>query len=203
VSGALGNSTALIIVDLQNDFCPGGTLAVTGGDEIVPIINRYIGFFRERGWRIIASRDWHPRQTRHFAKFGGIWPEHCVQRTSGAVFRAGLLLPPHTLVFSKGMDPEMDDYSALQAINEEGTPMAQLLAREGIRHLYICGLATDYCVRESALEGLRLGFSITVLVDAVAGVDLRPGDSERALAELAASGAVLMAAEELFIKEAE
>jgi nicotinamidase/pyrazinamidase len=193
----LEDIAALIVVDMQNDFCPGGALAVTGGDEIVPVINRYIGFFRERGRPIIASRDWHPRQTRHFRKFGGIWPEHCVQRTSGAVFRAGLLLPPHTLVFSKGMDPESDDYSALQATNEAGAPMAEFLTREGIRELYICGLATDYCVRESALEGLRLGFSVTVLVDAVAGVDLRPGDSERALAELKKSGTLFARVGEL------
>jgi nicotinamidase/pyrazinamidase len=195
--GPLENNAALIIVDMQNDFCPGGALAVAGGDEIVPVINRYIGIFRERGYPIIASRDWHPSETRHFARFGGYWPEHCVQRTSGAVFRAGLLLPPHTLVFSKGMDPERDDYSALQATNGEGKPMTEFLGKEGIRELYICGLATDYCVRETALEGLRLGFSITVLVDAVAGVDLLPGDSQRALAELKASGALFARVGEL------
>lgn len=193
----MDNNAALIIVDMQNDFCPGGALAVAGGDEIVPVINRYIGIFRERGYPIIASRDWHPRETKHFARFGGIWPEHCVQRTSGAVFRAGLLLPPNTLVFSKGMDPERDDYSALQSTNEEGTPMTEFLGKEGIRELYLCGLATDYCVRETALEGLRLGFSITVLVDAVAGVDLLPGDSQRALAELEASGALFARVGEL------
>jgi nicotinamidase/pyrazinamidase len=193
----LDNSAALIIVDMQNDFCPGGALAVAGGDEILPVINRYIGIFRERGCPIIASRDWHPRETRHFVKFGGIWPEHCVQRTFGAVFRAGLLLPPDTLVFSKGIDPGRDDYSALQATKGEGAPMTEFLGEKGIRELYICGLATDYCVRETALEGLRLGFSITVLVDAVAGVDLLPGDSQRALAELKASGALFARVGEL------
>jgi len=184
---------------MQNDFCPGGSLAVAGGDEIVPVINRYIGIFRERGLQIIASRDWHPRETKHFKKFGGIWPEHCVQRSFGAMFRAGLLLPPDTLVFSKGMDPGRDDYSALQARNDAGTSMTEFLKKEGIRDLYISGLATDYCVRQTALEGLRLGFSITVLVDAVRGVDLHPGDSERALEELNAAGAGLMAIEELRI----
>jgi nicotinamidase/pyrazinamidase len=193
----LEDNSALIIVDMQNDFCPGGALAVAGGDGIVPVINRYIGIFRERGYQIIASRDWHPSETRHFVKFGGIWPEHCVQRTYGAVFRSGLLLPPHTLVFSKGMDPERDDYSALQAINGEGTSMTEFLGKELIRNLYICGLATDYCVRETALEGLRLGFSITVLVDAVAGVDLLPGDSERALEVLIAAGAHFTRVDEL------
>jgi nicotinamidase/pyrazinamidase len=199
--GPLDNNAALIIVDLQNDFCPGGALAVAGGDEIVPVINRYIGIFRERGYPIIASRDWHPSETKHFARFGGYWPEHCVQRTSGAVFRAGLLLPPHTLVFSKGMDPERDDYSALQATNEGGTPKSEFLGKEGIRELYICGLATDYCVRETALDGLRLGFSVTVLVDAVRGVDLQPGDSERALEELKAAGALFSGVGELLQRD--
>ena len=182
-------TSVLVIVDMQNDFCPGGALAVAGGDGIVPVINRYMELFRGKGWPIIASRDWHPRETRHFEEYGGIWPEHCVQRSFGAMFRAGLLLPPDILVFSKGMDPETDDYSALQARNDAGT-MAEYLNKEGIRDLYICGLATDYCVLQTALEGLQLGFSVTVLVDAVLGVDLRKGDSERALEELAAAGAV-------------
>jgi len=185
----LEKTSVLVIVDMQNDFCPGGALAVAGGDGIVPVINRYMELFRGKGWPIIASRDWHPRETRHFEKFGGIWPEHCVQRSFGAMFRAGLLLPPDILVFSKGMDPETDDYSALQARNDAGT-MAEYLNKEGVRELYICGLATDYCVLQTALEGLQLGFSVTVLVDAVLGVDLRKGDSERALEELAAAGAV-------------
>jgi nicotinamidase/pyrazinamidase len=186
---------------MQNDFCSGGALAVAGGDGIVPVINSYMALFREKGCPVIASRDWHPRETKHFEKYGGVWPEHCVQRSFGAMFRAGLLLPPDILVFSKGMDPDRDDYSALQGRNEAGT-MADYLHKEGIRGLYICGLATDYCILQTALEGLQLGFQITVLVDAVRGVDLRPGDSERALEELAAAGAVLMAAEELFVKEA-
>jgi nicotinamidase/pyrazinamidase len=193
----LKDNAALVIVDMQNDFCPGGALAVAGGDGIVPVINRYIGIFRERGLPIIASRDWHPRETKHFRKYGGDWPEHCVQRTSGAVFRPGLLLPPHTIVFSKGMDPERDDYSALQARKEDGTPMTEFLVRNGIRELYICGLATDYCVRETALEGLRLGFCVTVLVDAVAGVDLQFGDSEHALEKMKAAGAHFARAGEL------
>lgn len=97
----MDNNAALIIVDMQNDFCPGGALAVAGGDEILPVINRYIGIFRERGYPIIASRDWHPLETKHFARFGGIWPEHCVQRTYGAVFRAGLLCRPIPLSFPR------------------------------------------------------------------------------------------------------
>ncbi len=105
------------------------------------------------------------------------------------MFRASLRLPPDTLVFSKGMDPEKDDYSALHAQSEAGTPLPRFLADEGITHIHICGLATDYCVRQTALEGLRHGLAVTVLVDAVRGVDLEPGDSERALAEMTAAGA--------------
>jgi len=194
-------NSALVIVDVQNDFCPGGALEVYNADEIILVINRYMELFRGKGLPIIASRDWHPRETKHFEKFGGIWPEHCVQRSFGAMFRAGLLLPPDTLVFSKGMDPERDDYSALQARNDTGTSLTDFLKKVGIRELYICGLATDYCVRQTALEGLHLGFSITVLVDAVRGVELNPGDSKRALDELEAAGAVLMVVEDLFIKE--
>ena len=194
-------NSALVIVDVQNDFCPGGALEVYNADEIILVINRYMELFRGKGLPIIASRDWHPRETKHFEKYGGIWPEHCVQRSFGAMFRAGLLLPPDTMVFSKGMDPERDDYSALQARKDTGTSMTDFLKKVGIRELYICGLATDYCVRQTALEGLHLGFSITVLVDAVRGVELNPGDSKRALDELEAAGAVLMVVEDLFIKE--
>jgi nicotinamidase/pyrazinamidase len=188
----LADKSALIIVDMQNDFCPGGSLAVAGGDEIVPVINRYIEILRERGSTVIASRDWHPAKTGHFRKFGGLWPEHCVQGSFGAAFRSGLNLTPDTRVFSKGMDPEKDDYSALQARDEEGRSMARLLKEEGIELLYACGLATDYCVLQTVLEALRLGFDTKVLIDAVRGVDLNPGDSETALETMNSSGATLV-----------
>jgi nicotinamidase/pyrazinamidase len=181
--------SALLIVDVQNDFCPGGALGVTGGDDIIPLINRYIELFAKEGLPIIASRDWHPPVTKHFKEFGGIWPAHCVQGSTGAMFREGLRLPHDSLVFSKGMDPERDDYSALHARSDAGTPLPYFLKKEGIGRLYICGLATDYCIRQTALEGVRQGFAITVLVDAVRGVDLHPGDSERALVEIYAAGA--------------
>ena len=185
----MGNKSALLIVDMQKDFCPGGALGIKGGDEIIPIINCYIGLFMERVLPIIASRDWHPAKTKHFREFGGIWPAHCVQGSDGAMFTEGLLLPPETLVFSKGMDPDRDDYSALHARNDTETPLTEFLINEEIQHLYICGLATDYCVRQTALEGLRHGFAVTVLVDAVRGVDLQTGDSERALNEMESAGA--------------
>lgn len=188
---------ALLIVDVQNDFCPGGALGVAGGDDIIPLINSYIELFQEKGLPVIASRDWHPRETKHFKEFGGIWPVHCIQGSAGAMFRPSLHLPPDTLVFSKGMDPEQDDYSALHAQSEAGTPLPKFLTYKGVKNIYICGLATDYCVRQTALEGLRQGFAITVMVDAVRGVDLEPGDSERALAEITAAGARTTTLDEL------
>src|ERR1051325_11947028 len=112
---------ALIIVDVQNDFCPGGSLAVSEGDQIVPVLNRYIAGFRSTGDRIIATRDWHPEQTRHFVSGGGVWPRHCVQGTPGADFHPSLELPPDTLVVSKGMSPESDSYSGFDAVTPDGT----------------------------------------------------------------------------------
>lgn len=187
----MGKTMALLIVDVQNDFCPGGALGVSGGDEIIPLINRYISLFRERGAAIIASRDWHPPVTGHFKEFGGIWPAHCIQDSSGAMFHTDLRMPPDCRVFSKGMDPKRDDYSALSARNDKGISLSAFLRKEGIGRLYICGLATDYCVRQTALDGLREGFSVTVLADAVRGVDLNPGDSDRALVEVKSAGAFL------------
>ncbi|HEX9023049.1 MAG TPA: nicotinamidase [Geobacteraceae bacterium] len=185
--------SALLIVDVQNDFCPGGALGVSGGDGIIPLINRYIEIFGERGALVIASRDWHPPVTSHFREFGGIWPAHCVAGTSGAEFRDGLRLPMGCLVFSKGMDPEHDDYSALAARNDEGVPLSDFLRREGVGLVYVCGLATDYCVLQTALHALKQGIAVTVLSDAVRGVDLTPGDSQRALAEMEGAGARLAA----------
>jgi nicotinamidase/pyrazinamidase len=185
----MGISAALLIVDLQNDFCPGGSLGVPGGDEIIPLINRYVDLFKGKGVQVIASRDWHPAVSKHFKEFGGMWPTHCVQESRGAMFNEELRLPPDCLVFSKGMDPESDDYSALSARNVDGTLLSEYLEKKAIRQLYICGLATDYCVRQTALNALMEGFTVTVLADAVRGVDLTPGDSERAQAEMKAAGA--------------
>ena len=184
-------NAALLIVDVQIDFCPGASLAVPEGDVIIPVINRYIELFLKKGLPVIASRDWHPPVTGHFRQFGGLWPPHCVQGSEGARFHPLLKLPADAAVVSKGMDPEKDDYSALHAVTEQGTPLPDLLDELGTERLYIGGLATDYCVRESALEGLKQGFFVTVLKDAVKGVDLKPGDSTRALKEMAKAGAEL------------
>lgn len=182
-------NSVLLIVDVQIDFCPGGALAVPEGDRIVPVINRCIDHFTNKGIPVIATRDWHPPQTSHFREFGGLWPVHCVQHTEGARFHPELRLPPEAIIVSKGMDPARDDYSAFRAEDSRGISLGPLLAELGARHIYIAGMATDYCVRESALEAVRQGLEITIISDAVKGVDLEKGDSERAMTEITAAGA--------------
>lgn len=190
-------NSALLIIDVQNDFCPGGSLAVPEGDRVVPVINRCIDIFSAGKIPVFASRDWHPEKTSHFSQFGGPWPPHCVQGTAGARFHPDLLLPERTIIVSKGMDPDRDDYSAFNATDSTGTGLGQLLDELGVEHLYVAGLATDYCVRESVMEALRLGFGVTLIGDAVRGVDLSPGDSDRAVDDMVAAGAIVAASETL------
>ena len=180
---------ALVVVDVQNDFCPGGSLAVPDGDSVVPVLNRYAERFDAQGAAVFASRDWHPPRTKHFAAYGGIWPPHFVQGTAGAAPHPALVLPARTQVVSKGMDPEEDAYSCFQARAEQGGDFASLLAAREIQRLFVGGLATDYCVKATALDALRAGLTVVVLQDAVRAVDVTPGDGARALAELAAAGA--------------
>jgi nicotinamidase/pyrazinamidase len=183
--------SALLLVDVQKDFCAGGALAVPGGDRVVPVLNRHIAEAVARGWPVYASRDWHPATSRHFRAYGGEWPPHCVQGTEGARFHEELRLPPSTIVISKGESPDSQGYSPFegQTING-GTFLSDLQQRE-IDHLYVGGLATDYCVKHAVVDALRSGLKVTVLADAIAGVDVQPGDSERALAEMQAAGAEL------------
>lgn len=180
---------ALVIVDVQNDFCPGGSLAVPAGDEVVPVLNRYAERFARCGAPVFASRDWHPERTKHFAAWGGAWPPHCVRGTRGAEFHRALELPAGTEIVSKGMDPEVDAYSAWEARTEADKPFAEALAARGTRRLFVGGLATDYCVKATALDALRHGFEVFVLEDGSRPVDVKPGDGARALDELAAAGA--------------
>ncbi|KAF0219261.1 MAG: hypothetical protein FD174_2347 [Geobacteraceae bacterium] len=181
--------SALLIVDVQNDFCPGGSLPVPDGDRVVPVLNRYIDLFLKRDLPVFASRDWHPEKTSHFKVFGGIWPVHCVQGSFGARFHPDLELPSDAIVLSKGMDPRKDDYSAFQAVTGEGSPFPELLKLMGITKLYVGGLATDYCVKETVLEGLKAGLAVTLLEDASRGVDLSPGDSAKAVEQMIEAGA--------------
>ena len=185
----MDNDAALLIVDVQNDFCPNGALAVPEGDRVVEPLNRAAERFARAGLPVLASRDWHPPVTRHFRQYGGSWPVHCVQGSEGAAFHPDLRLPPGTVQLFKGLDPGRDSYSAFEAVTDGGIPLATLLAWLGVNHLYIGGLATDYCVNFTTRDALRSGVAVTVLTDAVAGVDVAPGDSARALEEMKQAGA--------------
>jgi nicotinamidase/pyrazinamidase len=181
---------ALIIVDVQNDFCPGGALAVKGGDEVVPVLNRVIERFGDAGLPIFATRDWHPEKTSHFSTYGGLWPVHCVQGTRGAEFHANLALDDDIVVASKGMAPDEDSYSGFQARDPSGARLAELLRRKAIERIIVGGLATDYCVKHTVLDGLKEGFKVLLLADAIRAVNLKPHDGELAIAEMVGAGAV-------------
>lgn len=194
-------NAALLIVDVQNDFCPGGALQITNGDRVVAPINRAAQLFAAAGLPVLASRDWHTLDSKHFREFGGPWPVHCVQGTQGAAFHPALHLPEGTVVFSKGMNPELNGYSAFEGVTADGRMLAELLRDLQVRKLYISGLATDYCVLCTAREALRSGFEVTLLTDAVAGVDIIPGASAAAIEEMASTGAQLATAEGLVLSE--
>ncbi|HLE54944.1 MAG TPA: isochorismatase family protein [Thermoplasmata archaeon] len=181
---------ALLVVDLQNDFCPGGSLAVPEGDAVVPKANRAVEIFERRALPILATRDWHPRETKHFKEFGGAWPPHCIQGTKGARFHPALRLPKGALVMSKGMDPEQDSYSGFQAFSANGRDLESVIRDLGIDELFLCGLATDYCVRATSLDARRRDLRVRVLEDAIRGVDVKPGDSEGAVKEMRQAGVI-------------
>ena len=188
---------ALIIVDVQNDYCPGGALEVPEGDRVIGPINRAVEYFITAGLPILASRDVHAPASKHFRDFGGVWPIHCVHDSKGAAFHPSLHLPEGTILLTKGMNPEMHGYSAFEAETNNGMMMADLLRMLEVRSLYVCGLATDYCVLCTTLDALRRGFRVAVLTDAVAGVDIVPGSSDSAIEDMANAGAQLTTVEEL------
>lgn len=188
---------ALLVVDVQNDFCPGGALGVREGDKIVPVLNKYIAFFKKNNLPIFATRDWHPRHTKHFKKFGGIWPVHCVQNTPGAQFHKDLKLPKEAILLYKGMDPNEESYSSFHAVDSNGTHFISLLKIFGIEELYIGGLATDYCVKFTTADAYKNGFKVKLLMDAIKGVNIKPKDSELAIAEMVNRGAKKITLKEL------
>lgn len=178
--------TCLLIVDLQNDFCPGGALAVAAGDEIIVPINRIIDTFD----LVVASRDMHPQGSRHFEK----WPVHCVRGTKGAEFHPDLKLSSINFFIEKGTGLEDDGYSDFESTNVD---FEGYLREQNVGKLYVCGLATDYCVKETVLDARRHGFETYVLEDCIRAVNVQPGDGGRAIREMQAHGAILNTSEEI------
>lgn len=185
------DAAALIVVDVQRDFCPGGALAVPDGDAVVPVIDGWIDRFQRRGLPIVYTRDWHPPAHVSFRERGGPWPPHCVQDTPGAAFHPDLRVVG--AVFHKGFDPDRDAYSGFEGVRVNGgEALAPWLRQQGVRHVVIAGLATDYCVRATALDALREGFGVTVDPAGCRAVNVRPHDGADALAELQSAGARLL-----------
>ena len=183
---------ALVIVDVQRDFCAGGALAVPDGDAVVQPLNNYIEVFKSANLPVIATRDWHPPNHISFRERGGLWPPHCVQGTKGAEFHPELKLPEETLIISKATQPDLEAYSGF-----EGTELESLLKDKGIKRLFVGGLATDYCVKMTVLDALRLGFTTFLLEDAIRGVNVNPNDSERAIDEMLSNGAIAVTLNDL------
>lgn len=185
----LTNKDALIVVDMQNDFMPWGALPVPDADKIVPQLNAYIEVFSSRSLPVYFTRDWHPPDHISFKGHGGIWPPHCVQETEGAQFHKDLMIPrDNKFIISKGTSRDFDAYSGFQ-----GTLLDSLLKERGIRRLFVGGVATDYCVKNTVIGGLNLGYEVFLLIDATKGVDVNAGDTDRAIEEMMNSGAVVVA----------
>ena len=180
------SKTALVVVDLQRDFCAGGALAVPDGDAVVGPVNALIDQFRSAGNPIYLTRDWHPADHSSFADQGGLWPPHCVAGTEGADFHPDLQVGGDLTVVSKATEREGDAYSGFQ-----GTDLGAQLAAAGISEVLVCGLATDYCVKATVLDAVKAGLVTTVLTDAIRGVEVQSGDTQGALDELRAAGAKL------------
>jgi nicotinamidase/pyrazinamidase len=176
--------TALLVIDVQRDFCGGGALAVKEGDRVVPALKTYIDRFTAAGLPIFFTRDWHPPDHSSFKSQGGPWPVHCVAGSPGAEFHPDLPVPPGASIVDKGREPELQGYSGF-----EGTTLHAELSRRGVRRVLVGGLATDYCVRATVLDARGNGYEVHVLLDAVRGVDVEAGDSARALEEMRAAGA--------------
>jgi nicotinamidase/pyrazinamidase len=181
---------ALIVVDVQNDFCPGGSLAVANGDEVVAPLNKLIKEFLDRGEPVFKSRDWHPAAAKHFAAYGGIWPVHCVQNTPGAEFHKDLSDDPRITIISKGIEESADGYSAF-----DGTSLAQILHDEGVTEVWVGGLATDYCVKHTVLDALHQGFEVKALADSMRPVNIKPDDGAAAIAQMRSAGAEITGSE--------
>jgi nicotinamidase/pyrazinamidase len=185
------NRTALLVVDVQNDFAdPGGSLYVEGGEKVVPLVNREVDRARSAGAAVIYTRDWHPPETPHFEKHGGKWPVHCVRETWGAEYHPDLEVAGDQIRKATGWEDGYSGFSVqrLETGDVASTGLEEQLHERGIERVVIVGLATDYCVKETGLDAVEKGFDATVLRDAVRAVDVEPGDGERALEELEQAG---------------
>lgn len=190
---------ALLIVDVQNDFCPGGALAVTNGDKVVSPLNVMLILADRRNWLVVASRDWHPAVTKHFKDYGGIWPTHCVQNTPGAAFHPNLaVVADKDTIISKATQPDEDGYSAFEGKTKDGKNLTDVLKECKIDEIYIGGLATDYCVKASAVDAVKNGFKTFLLLDACRAVNVQPNDGNRALEVMKNVGVIITTTQEVF-----
>jgi nicotinamidase/pyrazinamidase len=179
---------ALLVVDVQNDFCPGGALPVSGGHEVVPVINQLL----KHDWLTVATMDWHPAEHCSFEPYGGPWPPHCVQGTTGAALHPDLDAAQIDVIITKGSHADEEAYSGFH-----GTELSQILRDKGVKRVVVCGLATDYCVRATARDALQEGFEVLVLEDAIRGVEVNAGDCQQALDELRQAGAQVILSSDL------
>lgn len=185
---AITDSDALVIVDVQNDFMPGGALGVPDGDKIFAALNP----LTRRFGLVVATQDWHPPDHMSFAERGGPWPPHCVQMTPGAELHSGLDQSSVGVIVRKGYDPSAEQYSTF-----DKTGLGDMLKCRGFNRAFLAGLATEYCVHDSAIDALNEGLQIVVLTDCIAGIDVNPGDSARALQDVSAKGAIVVPSTEL------
>ncbi len=181
---SVGKTDSLIIVDVQNDFCPGGALPVPEGDQVIPVLNDYIKIFKKAKARIFATRDWHPPNHISFKAQGGPWSSHCVQNTEGAKFHPDLRLPSEPIIISKAMNPLKEAYSGF-----DGTELANTLKAHGATRVFVGGLAADYCVKNTVLDARKMDFETVVLLDAIRGINVEPDDVRKAIAEMIKNGA--------------
>ena len=187
---AITRNPALIVVDVQRDFMPGGSLPVPNGDSVIDPLNMLINYFEAKGLPIIFTRDWHPPDHTSFKEMGGPWPKHCVQGTEGAEFHPGLKVPRGLIIISKATDKDKEAYSGF-----EGTELDKILREKSVRRLFIGGVATEYCVKATVLDALRLGYEVVVVDEAVKGI--KQEEEIRAKEEVVREGAILIRMNEI------